>query len=798
MNKRLTLLLCFFNFIFFADAQTLTNCITLKGSINNSFYKQVTIATNNASSDSTQSEIPASAWTCNSTGSPTCNTRALIKYDVSSIPANATITSAKLYLYAKTDNLNGLPGNPTFGPANSTLLQRIINAWQQAGMSWATQPSATTVNQKVLPQSTSTSQNYIVDVTDFVQYWLNKPDSNFGMLCRLENEVYYNSMIFNSGKAPENLQPKIEICYSLPAVEEVGCNTCISIKGNRTNNQFKQVTIATNNPSSDSTQTEIPASAWTCNATGSPTCDTRALIRYDVSSLPANAIINSARLHLYAKTNSTNGQTGNPTFGSANTSLLQRITTAWQQAGMSWSTQPSTTTVNQKVLPQSTNTSQNYVVDLTDFVRYWVNRPDSNFGMLFRLQNEVYYNSMIFNSGQAPEDLQPTLDICYSLPDNISVSIQGNRTNGLFKQVTIATNNPSSDSTQTEMPASAWTCNATGSPTCDTRALVKYDVSSLPANAIINSAKLYLYAKTNNSNGQTGNPTFGSANTSLLQRITTAWQQAGMNWTLQPSATTINQKVLPQSTNTSQNYIVDLTDFVRFWVNKPDSNFGMLFRLQDEIYYNSMVFNSGQAVDSLRPRLEICYHAPTGTLLPIKLISFDGVVNNNANHLTWKMENAENVRSIELERSANATAFSKIYNVATITSTNFQFLDEDLQGEQMRYYYRLKFINKDGSLFYSKTLVLTSLTNATGNLEIFPNPASNYTQLSFTSNKEGSTIIKIASITGNTVYSQNVALKKGKNNIILSDLTKTLSTGTYIIYIAINDKQEARKLFISK
>jgi hypothetical protein len=185
-------------------------------------------------------------------------------------------------------------------------------------------------------------------------------------------------------------------------------------------------------------------------------------------------------------------------------------------------------------------------------------------------------------------------------------------------------------------------------------------------------------------------------------------------------------------------------------------------------------------------------------LLPIKLISFDGVVNNNANHLTWKMENADNVRTIELERSANATAFSKIYNVATITSTNFQFLDEDLQGEQMRYYYRLKFINKDGSLFYSKTLVLTSLTNATGNLEIFPNPASNYTQLSFTSNKEGSTIIKIASITGNAVYSQNVALKKGKNNIILSDLTKTLSTGTYIIYIAINDKQEARKLFISK
>jgi hypothetical protein len=823
--------LLFLLVISFATGIAQTNtCVTITGNTTNGKFKQLWVDNRGLySADTTQPEMGTAAWTCNAQGSPTCNFRSLFRYDVSSVPANAVITNAKLYLFAKTNNINGNYGNPTFGSNNTSLLQKVTNYWSVYGTGWANLPPTTTINQKTLPQSTSTTQNYVVDVTDFVQYWVNKPDSNYGMLLRLQTEDYYNSMIFHSGQGPDSLKPRLEICYTIvkpdsctAAIKDSAssanapyrlftalpghnnnkkplqicwkfgdgkdtclnyttaqnnytvahqyaasgtfnvcvrivfdggcvaeacrsvqvvvppppptCNNSLVIRGDRISGKFKQLWIDNRNAyAADTSQPEMGAAAWTCNAQGSPICNFRSAFRYDVSSLPTNAVITGAKLYLYAKTNNINGNYGNPTFGDNNTTLLQRITAPWNLGGTGWTNQPPATTVNQKILPQSTSSAQNYVIDVTDFVQSWVNQPDSNYGMLLRLQTESYYNSMIFNSGQAPDSLKPRLEICYTLtrPDSckadfidstssanstnrlfialpthnnkkkpvricwtfgdgkdtcinydsaitynyypvthhyakagsykvcviityaggcvadkcktITVTepptnpvcnnlrvIRGNRTNGLFKQIWLDSNAPyAADTTQPEMGAAAWTCNAGGYPTCNFRSLFRYNVSGLPANAVITNAKLYLYAKTNNINGNYGNPTFGEHNTALLQKVTAPWNLAGTGWANQPATTTTSQKVLPQSSSTAQNYEVDVTDFVQSWVNKPDSNYGMLLRLQTESYYNSMIFNSGQAPESLQPRLEICYTIPNSGTDSCRANFGDSISDNN-------------------------------------------------------------------------------------------------------------------------------------------------------------------------
>jgi hypothetical protein len=68
--------------------------------------------------------------------------------------------------------------------------------WGTTTTGWSNQPPTTTQSQKILPQSTSTVQNYEVDVTDFVQGWVANASTNHGMLLKLQSEVYYNSMIF--------------------------------------------------------------------------------------------------------------------------------------------------------------------------------------------------------------------------------------------------------------------------------------------------------------------------------------------------------------------------------------------------------------------------------------------------------------------------------------------------------------------------------------------------------------------------------------------------------------------------
>jgi hypothetical protein len=131
-------------------------------------------------------------------------------------------------------------------------------------------------------------------MTTFVQHWVNNPDSNYGVLLRLQTEQHYNSMIFHSGQGPDSLKPKLEICYTLttPPPPPQNCDNGVIIRGDRLSGKFTQLYLDSRGPNiSDTTQPELGAAAWTCNAQGTPLCNFRSLLRYDVSDIPANAII---------------------------------------------------------------------------------------------------------------------------------------------------------------------------------------------------------------------------------------------------------------------------------------------------------------------------------------------------------------------------------------------------------------------------------------------------------------------------------------------------------------------------
>ena len=787
MKGKFTLLLfCILPILALSQSQT---CITIKGDPNSGIYSQLLLDSKYGySADYSQTEIVSAAWTCNAQGFPICNFRGLFKYDVSAIPPNAIIASAKLYLYAKTNNINGVSGSPTYGNANASLLQKVTQAWTVNGTGWLNQPSTTTANQKTLAQSTTEAQNYVVDISDFVQGWVNTPSTNYGMILRLASEQSYNSMIFNSGQATDELKPKLEICYTIPA------NNCMIIKPDVTKGNFKQLHLGSNSPySADTAQPEIAAAAWTCNALGFPTCNFRAVFRYDVSEVPANAVVTSAKLYLYAKTDNINGQSGNPTYGTANTSLLQKVTEPWQLAGTGWLNQPAATNASQKTLAQSTSNAQNYVVDVTDFVQEWVSDSSKNYGMLLRLASEQYYNSMIFNSGKADDAVKPKLEICYALADTC-IAINGDTNSGLFSQLLLDSKyGYAADTSQPEIVSAAWTCNAQGFPVCDFRGLFKYDISSVPANAVVQSAKLYLYAKTNNINGVSGSPTYGSANSSLLQKVIQPWQVGNTGWLNQPEATNINQKTLAQSTSNAQNYVVDVTDFVQDWVSHPETNYGMLLRLVTEQYYNSMIFHSGQAPDSLRPRLEICYNKG---VLPVLFKNFRGTLFDNSVKLSWSVLDGTQISSTNIERSLNGITFNTIGSIAAknmSTEFTYDFTDNNLPTSATKVFYRLKFLEKDGQHQYSSTVVFSLIKNNNNGLRIIPNPVRDNIQLSFEAKNTGNADISIVNSQGQNMRIFKYRVEKGNNNIPITNLGN-LSPGLYIIRININGQMLLAKI----
>jgi len=152
------------------------------------------------------------AWTSNSlpyTG------RVIFKFDLSSIPATATITGATLYLYSNSPPVEGNLVDANFGTNNSLVLQQITSSWVPASANWNNQPPTTTTNQVLIPATTQSVLDFTADVTQMVKSMVST-NANYGFMLKLQSEVMYNSReivsSFNTAKAAK--YPKLVVTYT--------------------------------------------------------------------------------------------------------------------------------------------------------------------------------------------------------------------------------------------------------------------------------------------------------------------------------------------------------------------------------------------------------------------------------------------------------------------------------------------------------------------------------------------------------------------------------------------------------
>jgi len=169
--------------------------------------------------------------------------------------------------------------------------------------------------------------------------------------------------------------------------------------------------------------TELLQDAWTWSSQGCGEGTVRSLLKFEqLSTIPASATIESAELKLFGVPTSGNYQ-GNSSYPgssfSENRSLIQRVTSPWDEQTVTWNTQPTTTTVNQITIPPSTsqwnwNFSDNSA-SLVAMVQDMVNNPATNFGFMIRLVTEVRYRSLLFaSSDHNDRNLWPELTVRYS------------------------------------------------------------------------------------------------------------------------------------------------------------------------------------------------------------------------------------------------------------------------------------------------------------------------------------------------------------------------------------------------
>lgn len=147
------------------------------------------------------------------------------------------------------------------------------------------------------------------------------------------------------------------------------------------------------------------------------------------------------------------------------------------------------------------------------------------------------------------------------------------------------------------------------------RSMIDFDLSAIPQGSTIKSAYLSLYnnpTSVNNSGKHSDYATYGSIgadNATYLKRVTSNWDESTISWNTQPTTTSINQVLIPSSTDIHQDYPnIDVTKLIKDIYNNKSTSFGMMLQLRTEAYYRGLIFASGDNADpTKRPKLVINY-----------------------------------------------------------------------------------------------------------------------------------------------------------------------------------------------
>ncbi len=171
-------------------------------------------------------------------------------------------------------------------------------------------------------------------------------------------------------------------------------------------------------------------------------------------------------------------------------------------------------------------------------------------------------------------------------------------------------------------------------------------------------------------------------------------------------------------------------------------------------------------------------------ILPVELLSFKGVREEDGIKLLWKTASEINSDYYVLERSAAGIHYEAIGRVEAAGSSfsvlNYSFTDEHpLSGNN---YYRLKAVDKDESYAFFKTVVVDfNSGNSTSHISLFPNPAKENTQVNFEAVKNGTAHLEVYDAIGQLVYFSEFAVSKGSNTVNVNLLS--LADGYYSIRI---------------
>jgi hypothetical protein len=200
--------------------------------------------------------------------------------------------------------------------------------------------------------------------------------------------------------------------------------------------------------------------------------------------------------------------------------------------------------------------------------------------------------------------------------------------------------------------------------------------------------------------------------------------------------------------------------------------------------------NSNGCKDTANTQLEYA-------TLPVKLVSFTAMLNNDKVDLKWVTSTEMNASDFVIERSTDGYSFNDAGVVFAFGNTteqkNYQYIDKIGSINASVIYYRLRQVDIDGKFEYSATRIIRISKEDVNTLTLltYPNPVSSELRITIPDNWQGKKVTyEILNANGQVPGKSQVG--SGSQTEILN--VSTLPNGLYIVKASCGDQSAQQKI----
>ena len=375
----------------------------------------------------------------------------VLKFDLSSIPPGATISSAAL-------NLNLTESDATGDPTYTVTVHKIVNknpdltratgytydganAWTQNTCCYNNIPLAQAdIGAPVATKAVDKTPGFKQwDVTSLVQGWLSAPSTNFGLLVNSDpSKLRDRYRTFSSREDPvASNRPYLTVVYAAPApAPPPGEHSAVLSPTGDT-----YLNLDARSYASDTT---LNVYTWP-----NDTIANAIVMKFDLASIPAGSTISSAMLNLYL---TESDATADPTYTVTAHKIINKNADPARATGYTfdgvnaWT--PNACCRNRIPLAQADisapvdtksidKTPGFKAWDVTSVVQGWLTTPSTNFGLLLNSDpSKLRDRYRSFSSSEDPvPSHRPYLTVAYTAPDTPPPDTIPNPTPGPEAQV---------------------------------------------------------------------------------------------------------------------------------------------------------------------------------------------------------------------------------------------------------------------------------------------------------------------------------------------------------------------------